>query len=620
MTVQVLRLSGLEPDEALNEAERLLDIRAGGPRQLGRLLVVDEVSRLAEHGQVYHRLETSRRIYDMLCVAAGGLPTADGALTLPENLGGSQGTGVIWVGDEFGIDWRLAAPSADGHDGRVSGLARLVELLTDDNVFGRIHEAFMTRIPGKVANPGLWLAGADAEEATFAAALVMAISRMSQSGPGRADPFAELLPDVAGGATLAPAGRVARDGNEVAEWVAAAAREIDKSAGLGKLFGRGGGARDHVIEAGAVLGGLRDHIAQLLRHANAADRPTDQQYQLIREAGIQFPLAAAGRGAGNATGSPVYRSVAEALRSGDTLSLLVERLQATERGLERTGSARYLPEVERRCPQQLLSWLADPPQRLSRAPAGDEAAGDLSLDHARRAANALRELVLTVANREWSPATPSAAEVARVRIAVSSAAKALASDAHAAGAAALTSPGTQRARVASRAESLRPVLCDLVLQVVAEACDAHGATGTQARAAAATLTARLLMQWKGHVHDHGLSEPPPFAVAGGAEAAMVEASQVDAEIREAVLYGQDREMWQLCLPDDLGALDLSAQPYVCRFAPRLNRDALSGTVPPDTVWTSSAGYAGLLRLVPLQDRVVSARWHGVGLRDQPEGW
>jgi hypothetical protein len=617
MTVEVLRLSGLETDDALNEAEKLLDTRAGGPRQLRRLLVIDDVGRLVEHEPVYHRLESGRRVWNMLCVAAGSLTSAGGTLSLPESLGGSQGTGVIWVGDELGIDWRFAAPIADGHvGGRVGGLDHLVELLEDDDLFERVHDAFANRIPGKVASPGLWLAGADAEDATFAAALALAVKRISQPGPGTAGPFAELLPDAAGGATLAPAGRLARDRNEVTEWVTAATKALGKSAGLGRLIGRGSSEfRDHVIEAGAFLGGLRDHVAQLLR--DAADRPADHQYRLIEAAGIQFPPGAAGRTARDATESPVYRAVARAIGSGDTLPFVLERLQVTERGLERKGSASYLPEVELKCPQQLLNRLANPPQRLPKPAAGGRTDVELPLDAARRSADALTDLAITVANREWSPATPSAADVARVRIALSSAAKTLAS------AVPLPSPGagdgTRRAPVASRAESLRPVLCDLILRVAAAACGARGATGTQSRTAASELTAELLREWREHVHDNGMSEPPPFAAADGIEIPALDASGDAADIREAVLYGPDGEMWQLCLPDDLGALNLSAPPHVLRFAPRQNRDALGGTVPADTVWTSSGAYAGLIRLVPLQDRLVSSQWRDTDLHDQPRG-
>jgi hypothetical protein len=109
-----------------------------------------------------------------------------------------------------------------------------------------------------------------------------------------------------------------------------------------------------------------------------------------------------------------------------------------------------------------------------------------------------------------------------------------------------------------------------------------------------------------------MSEAPPFAVEDGIEILPAGVNEAGAaEVREAVVYGPQREMWQLCLPGDLDALDLSAPPSVVRFAPRQYKEALAGTVPSDTVWTSSGGYAGLLRLVPL---------HGGGYRDLPGAW
>jgi hypothetical protein len=620
MTVEVLRLSDLEADDALKAAEKLLDLRGGGPLRLRRLLVLDDADRLVEHERAYHRLETGRRVADTLCVAAGPLAAADGTLALPESLGGSQGMGVIWVGDELGVDWRFAAPFADGHaGGRVSGLGYLVELLQDDDLFTRVHEAFRERIPGKVASPGLWLAGADAEDETFAAALALSVSRITQPGQGTAGPFAGLLPSAAGGASLAPGGRLARDRNEVAEWSAAAGKALEKSGGLGRLFGRGdGGARGHAIEAGVVLGGLRDRVSHLLRDANAnpGDGPTAHQHQLIQAAGIQFPPAPAAGTGGAEAESLVYREVAEAIEGGDTLPFVAGRLQATERGLERRGSASYLPEVELRCPQQLLDRLANPPQRQVRQAAGG-AHDEIPLDDARRAADALAELVIAVANVEWSPLAPSAAEASRVRIALSTMTKALPA-ASAAGADGKTGSGARRAWVSSHADSLRPVLCALVLRVVAAAGNARGATGMQSRTAASELAGRLLRQWNEHVHAHGMSDAPPFAAEYGIEVAPLEMNESGAaEIRDAVAYGAEREMWQLCMPGDLDALDLSAPPSAVRFAPRQNREALAGTVPLETVWTSSGSYAGLLRLIPLQDSFVTARWHVADRDDQP---
>jgi len=58
-----------------------------------------------------------------------------------------------------------------------------------------------------------------------------------------------------------------------------------------------------------------------------------------------------------------------------------------------------------------------------------------------------------------------------------------------------------------------------------------------------------------------------------------------------------------------GRCEALAGRFPIRFASRLNRGALIGTVPGDEpVWTSSGSFAGLLRLVPLLAGVASSNW------------
>lgn len=67
-------------------------------------------------------------------------------------------------------------------------------------------------------------------------------------------------------------------------------------------------------------------------------------------------------------------------------------------------------------------------------------------------------------------------------------------------------------------------------------------------------------------------------------------------------------MWQLCAPGDLTMLEAHGRTAVVAFAPRIARQALSGVLPTDTVWTSSGQRAGLLRLVPLRAGSVTVNW------------
>jgi hypothetical protein len=81
-----------------------------------------------------------------------------------------------------------------------------------------------------------------------------------------------------------------------------------------------------------------------------------------------------------------------------------------------------------------------------------------------------------------------------------------------------------------------------------------------------------------------------------------------AAIREALRHDPRQEMWQLCGPDDLSALDVAGSWRVVAFAPRLTKDALGVMLPPETIWTRSGSYAGLIRLVPLRPAATRVEW------------
>jgi hypothetical protein len=611
MTVEILRLSGLEAAEAEQAASTLLDLRTG-PRDLRNLLVLDDTALVVEHAPAYVGLDTAARVEDMLCVAVGPRAGNGRGLRLPGNLGGTQGSPVLWVSDPSGIDWRVAAAAiALGHPpGRASGLDLLVELLSVEDMFKRVHRAVVEKVPGRVASPGLRLAGADDEAATFAAALATAIRRLCDPGQGADGPFPALLPAQIGGASLTEGGTLAGYRDEVAESVAAASGALRKLTGLGGRFRHGdGGAQTHLVEAGAALTDLRDLVARLLQEANTVGELTGNQRRLVSDAGIRFPPGSPPPSSAQAPGSaaeqsPVYRTIAEAVRGGDTLALVTRRLTLTERELKRLGSASYLHEVEERCSSSLLGRLADPPQRLPRR-VDAEARDELGLDDALRAADALEKLVVAVANREWSPAVAFPGEVARIRVALDGVCKALTEHATAAG-----SVGTARgARLARLGDTLTPVLRDLVLRVLAAEAAQPSTGGHEAFATARQRAVGLIADWVLHVQDNGVLSRPSFATSGVHGAVPYTDDDDVAEIREALLYPPRQEMWQLCSPVDLSVLNVAAVPEVVRFASRLNKDALAGTLPGDQpVWTSSGSYAGLLRLVPLRPGFTSSTW------------
>lgn len=608
MTVHRLSLSGLTDDEA-DQAVQALFVH---PR-LERVLVDDDVELLAKHEAAYQRLITSNRVHTLLCVAVGARAESDGRLWLPEYLGHVQGYGVLWIGDRAGIDWRPAAiPVANLHAGASDGLDQLVDLLDADEVFDRVHQAFDEGVQGRVASPGLRLAGTDNEAATFAAALGVAIGGLCGAGSGPDGPFRTLLPAAAGGASLDDNGPVGRYRDEVMAAAAGASKALEEVTGLrGRLRRGDGGLHGQLVELRAALADLRELVTRLLREAHAVGQPTDNQRRLVPSAGIRFEGHASARtpasaSTGVADRSHISQAISDAIKGGDTLGLVAKRLARTEREVARHGSGSYLPEVDKACPSGLLDRIVDQIPRSSLRGMGAAEAGKvLGIDDAKRSAQALVDLLIHVANKEWSPAAPDPGELAGARIALDGISAALTEQAgDGAGKA-------RRTRLAQLGDVLMPVLRDLVLRCVADEAAAPSPGGQQAFQAARHRAENLLAEWLKQVQAHGMSTLPPFATSSRYEGWPETIEDDITEIKEVLLYPPDAEMWQLCAPGDIRLLEWRTSPQVVRFASRLNKEALAGTLPTGEIeWTTSGSYAGLLRLIPLQPRFIGSSGGG----------
>lgn len=601
MTVELLRLSDLPAAGAEAAVEDFLHIESG-PKDLTNLLVVDDTALLAEHEPVYIKIDNSPRTHKKLCIAVGPRDAGSRKLRLPGNLAG-MGIPVIWVSYPAGIDCRVAlAAVALGHGpGKTNGLDLLIQILLDEEMFKKVLDTF-AKVPHGIANPGMRLAGQDDEAATFAVALDLSIRALCGAGPGAEGAYRELIASAAHGASLAERGQLARYRDEV----------LLASESGGNRVGFGGRLRPgqsdlhtRLIEAGAALGDLRELVVRLLRNVNTVGELNDTQYKLIADAGIQFPSgpqAPASTSASKMTADqpPLLQTLAKSLQGGDALPQVSKRLTLTERELKHSGSASHLPEVDKCCPQSLVDRLSAPPARPSRRK-GAETGPAKDLGQAAKAARALEELIVSVANREWSPARPSRAEVGRIRAALDGTSKALTEYAARIGGGDPV-PGSRPARMA---ELLAPVLRDLVIQIVATETARPSANPLDALEAARTRTGKLIEEWVKQVQTgpDGLSAQPPFPSSGVPHGRIYAPAEDVTEIREALLYQPAEEMWQLCHPDDLkNVLNLAIRPEAVGFASRLNKDALATTVSrvEPLAWTSSGSNAGLLRLVSLR--------------------
>jgi hypothetical protein len=605
MAVEILWLMDRSCAEATEDAERLIDLRTG-PADLSKLLVMDHASLLADHATVFRRLVSSRRVENLLCVAVGLFPErTSGSPLLPDSLAGPHGPGVLWVGDPDGIDWRDApgAKVIGRKRGAPDGLARLVQLLHVEAVFDQVYETFEHRVRYRIASPGLRLAGADDETATFRAALALAIARITTPGSGDDGPFRSLLPDQ-GTVSLAADGQLAGYGAEVAAAVAAAEAKAAKRAGAKRLLRRSdGGIDERVRAAGAALGQLRERVIHLLQAANTTRELTGNQREALRDAGLQFfPATQAGQSAADESEparSPGFQAIIDALDAGDTLPLIQRRLTATSKEVKRHGSAAYIPQVDVGCPASLPASLAvvtevPPPVRRSGPAAVRQ---EFGLDAADRAASGLLALVVAVAAREWAPAAAEPDELDRGRIAIAGIQQALSEYAAAA-------PHVRASRLVRLSESLLPVLHALVRQVLQDAYGTPAEVGQDTMDDAQRRTQDQLTAWTDLVQAHGVTARPKFAPSSAAEVTYTVESDV-AAIREALLTEPRAPMWQLCGQDDVTALDVGPAPLTVRFAPRQNERDLASVVPRDTVWISTGSQAGLLRLVPLRSDIVA---------------
>jgi hypothetical protein len=617
VSVVILSLSGLPAAGAEQAAAALLDIDSGGPDRLERLLVLDDTALLGEHLDVYEQIDTAHRVEKLLCVTVGPRPGDGWRLELPGNLGGVQGSPVLWVSRPAGIDWKMTKELvANRHPGFTPTTVDrhpLIGLLSVEEMFDRVHQTFLSGVPGRVASPGLWLAEEDDEAATFAGALTVAIRRVCDRGPGLDGPFAELMPDRAGRARLTESGPLARYLSRVGEQDRAARQVLEKITGFGGLLRRGDSeVRGYLAKGSEALTDLRDLVDQVLRDADVAGGVgdlTSNQQSLIRNAGLEFGAEvtlnpAAGSAVYVAEQSAIYRTIAGAVHGGDPIPPVGERLIATEREVGRKGSAAYRQEIEACCPSSLLAALTSASQKPPRRAGHAETRHELGLDSAMAAAKALADLIVGVANREWSPAAITSGELVRAKAALDGTSRALGGFAsEAAGG----RGGTRAARRARLGESLVPVLRDLVLRVVAAELASPSASGPEALRMAKDRTAAMLTEWTALVQAEGVTARPSFASGDDRDAAHGIEDDV-ASIRDALLYPVRDEMWQLCSPTDLRALEVDTPTLSIRFASRLTQETLRSLPGDEPVWTSSGSFAGVLRLVPLRAGIAVSTW------------
>lgn len=372
-----LRLSGKSPDQAVAEADTLIDDRAAA--DISRLLVTDEVAKLGDHSDAFGHLLASPRVRYVVCLAVGE-PVPRGRILLPSCIASDRDSVVLWVADALGVDWPLSTAVAPRlrPEGSQDGVGLLIELLRSPRFFDRVH-SIVAAMPNAIASPGIKLVeqgGVGARD--FPVALAEAIRRLvalsAGGGHGHADPYTEVAPERAVARTLRDDGSVPVQRRRCADALAGAHGSMAALEGASTLTNpvqAVGVARAQVAEVGQSLAAFRDLVARVLEAIPADGVLSDHQRQRLRNAGAQLELAEEGLipDPTSATRDPeqlvtpmaaVTKLMSASLRGGESLIAVSGRLAATERKL-RTAMPDRSAQVESRCPAELPNRLTEPP-------------------------------------------------------------------------------------------------------------------------------------------------------------------------------------------------------------------------------------------------------------------
>ncbi|MFC5831515.1 hypothetical protein [Nonomuraea insulae] len=607
----------------------VLDLRKGELERLGsRVLVVADTERLAAGQRVLQEVFSSRLVRAVLVVAVGP------DVRLPPALDG-ESRRVLWVGDPCGILWDADTGEA-AHGPGVSSEAILIDLLTQPEVFDEVVNS-LGDIPYGTASPGWRIVAGRIDPEVLAQAFREVAERFH--GPVPQDtasfnsPLATALPVLSGTVdlpadlldALIPEGPMDRLYRQAAAQVDRAARALDDLSYFSPAPARAA-ITDEVIAAGRALAEFRDTVARLFSDIDHAD---EAAAETLAFHGIRFATPA-GMGSAEIVGE-LRADVDAALAERKSLTRLVSRLRQLADHSAPIGSAAFVGDLRRICPDELLNALhapADFPARLvdrfvfwrrSRAWWREQ----LSLGAARTALDELRSRLERVAASEWT--------LGRARTHTSDAARMLAAvlnevcgqvsgtlmdwsraeAGQAAAGPALDEEVTVRLR--DRGGQLREVITGDLLDAVSGWLE-PGWTSLEHgdyRDAQSGLELRVdetLRQYRYHLVHRGVQERPDFGTGDAGRQQLVDAVwRQSQQVVRALSAQPGGQMLQLCGDRDLAAL--LHQAYAVRFAPRAVRGQGN---PPGVVWTRSGQYAGTLRLVPLRPGTVEENWSGDG--------
>ncbi|MER6946749.1 hypothetical protein ABT294_22215 [Nonomuraea sp. NPDC000554] len=605
----------------------LLDLRRDEPGSVGtRVLVVVDADDLARRQPVFAELLSSHLVRSVLCVVVGQ------GMRLPPALYG-ESRRVIWVGDPHGIGWELDTGEAfPGPESSAEGT--LVDLLGQPEVFDEVVER-LGEIPYGVASPGLRVVAGRIDPEVLAQAYREVADRfdepVTQEAGAFTAPLATAIPVLGGQVELptslsdpfVPGGRLDGMFRRVTDHLYQAADGVSSLRYLHRESARQSVMAD-VVAAGRALAELRDTVCRLFDELDQGGEFDEDAAERMVRYGVKFATPP-GMGSEEIV-AELRAGVESALAEGRSLVRLAARLRALADRSAPIGSAAFVGDVTRVCPDALLHGLHAPPEfprGLRRFLLWHHSLGlwrnQLALPEAVRAVGELRTLVARVAVSEWMLAEP--------RRHTSNAARTLASaigeicdrlaatltdwsKAEVQGKATGTGLDEEvTVRLRDRGGQLREVIAGDLFDAVdgwlrpAWPLLEQGAY-QDVRVGLDERVNGTMRQYRYHLTHLGVQEKPDFATRDSGRQGLVDAVwRQSPQVEGALRVGPGERMLQLCGDRDLAALERRA--HVVRFAPRAVR---SPAHPAGVIWTGAGQYAGTLRLVPLRSGAVEEDW------------
>jgi len=345
-----------------------------------RAVIIDEVTKLAEHDEVYTHILTSGVDVSVLCVAVGQLSGGDPAVAIsrPYQLQ-PPWAATLWVSDAAGIGWRMESSQADvvyPHDPADGHLPpdSLTESLAIPQVFDRVLKA-VSGMAGAVASPGIRINHSGVDPGRLRSAQHAAIQQLTRSGrtAPQQRPVVEAdslvsSPDVSSRRDPLRAGSTLEDLYQQCQRAADDAREAaERLRGPTGLLagGRGGQLRTALRQLGDMTGQFIEVIEDLLDYADPQVSFGTAHYEELGRQGIDFPPP--GQQEMTVAVDVLSDLTLAALDQHQPLPAIADALRDAADQVVPKGTRPYLERLHRLCPDNALRRLRKPPAVMAGA-------------------------------------------------------------------------------------------------------------------------------------------------------------------------------------------------------------------------------------------------------------